>query len=126
MVASYDLHALTLPFPLFVKPLAEGTGKGINKASHIKTMSELTAHCHHLLHSFHQPVLVERFLPGHEFTVGIVGNGHHAKVVGVMEILLIIMQSKVATHMKIKPITKIASIINLFTMRKQSRQRKWH
>jgi D-alanine-D-alanine ligase len=35
-----------------------------------------------------QPALIERYLPGREFTVGIVGNGGDARVLGVCEILL--------------------------------------
>jgi D-alanine-D-alanine ligase len=35
-----------------------------------------------------QPALIERYLPGREFTVGIVGNGDDARVLGVCEILL--------------------------------------
>jgi D-alanine-D-alanine ligase len=40
-----------------------------------------------LLESFRQPVLVETYLPGREFTVGIVGTGPRARALGVMEIV---------------------------------------
>jgi len=36
-----DLHAIDLPFPLFVKPVAEGTGKGISPTSKVCNKSEL-------------------------------------------------------------------------------------
>jgi D-alanine-D-alanine ligase len=79
-------HA-TLPFPLFIKPIAEGTSKGISEASRIFTRSELRMGCERLLKKFQQPVLVEAFLPGREFTVGILGTGSAAYALGAMEIL---------------------------------------
>ncbi len=42
-----------------------------------------------MLEAYHQPVLVERFLPGREFTVGILGSGRAAQALGTMEVLLL-------------------------------------
>jgi D-alanine-D-alanine ligase len=78
----------TLRFPLFVKPNAEGTGKGIDRRSIIRNRADLDDVVLDLLRRFHQPVLVESYLSGREFTVGIVGTGGKARVVGVMEVLL--------------------------------------
>jgi D-alanine-D-alanine ligase len=75
-------------FPAFVKPIAEGTGKGCESASVVHTREELAAMAEKLLQRYRQPVLVETYLPGREFTVGIVGNGEEAKVLGVCEIVL--------------------------------------
>lgn len=83
-----DIDRVRLPYPLFAKPIAEGTGKGINAASRITGDAELHRVCRRLLHAFKQPVLVETFLPGREFTVAIAGTGTDARVLGVMEILL--------------------------------------
>jgi len=82
-----DAARIGLPFPLFVKPVAEGTGKGINAASKIHDQGELVAACNELLDRYRQPVLVETYLPGREFTAGIIGTGKDAKVIGVMEII---------------------------------------
>ncbi|MBN1614155.1 MAG: D-alanine--D-alanine ligase [Deltaproteobacteria bacterium] len=79
---------IRLPFPLFVKPVAEGTGKGITAASRIDSRSDLFKRCCELLAAFRQPVLVETFLPGREFTVGVIGTAGEAEILGVMEILL--------------------------------------
>jgi len=75
-------------YPAFVKPLAEGTGKGCELASKVANAAELQNAARALVHRFGQPALVEAYLPGREFTVGIVGNGASARVVGVMEIFL--------------------------------------
>ncbi len=84
-----DLAAVDLPFPLFAKPVAEGTSKGISRASKIADRHALREVCTDLLQKFRQPVLVETFLPGREFTVGVTGTGEAAAAVGSMEILLL-------------------------------------
>lgn len=83
-----EIEKFSLAFPLFAKPVAEGTGKGISAASKITTRSDFVATCMHMLLTYNQPVLIERFLPGREFTVGILGTGQEAGVLGVMEIIL--------------------------------------
>lgn len=82
-------HAVDLPFPLFAKPVAEGTGKGVNAVSKVRTREQLVRLCAELLARYQQPVLVETFLPGREFTVGVVGTGEAARVLAVMEVLLL-------------------------------------
>ena len=83
-----DIAAVDLPYPLFAKPVAEGTGKGVTSASKLASRSELEARCRELLAGFRQPVLVERFLPGREYTVGIIGTGSEARAVGTLDVLL--------------------------------------
>lgn len=82
-----EAHNVTLPFPLFVKPVAEGSGKGVSARSRVTDHAELAAEATRLIAKFHQPVLVETFLAGREFTVGIVGDGETAYALGVMEVL---------------------------------------
>ncbi|MGB5472732.1 MAG: D-alanine--D-alanine ligase, partial [Gammaproteobacteria bacterium] len=82
-----DLAHIGLPLPLFAKPVAEGTSKGISAASKINDHATLGATCRDLLARYAQPVLVETFLPGREFTVGIVGSGNDARPLGVLEVL---------------------------------------
>jgi D-alanine-D-alanine ligase len=83
-----DLGFIDLVPPLFVKPVAEGTGKGIDGSSKIEELGDLTGVCKRLLTKYRQPVIVEEYLPGREFTVGITGTGRESEVIGVMEILL--------------------------------------
>ncbi len=83
-----ELQSINIPFPLFVKPVAEGTSKGIDGFSLVNDHAQLEESVSYLLNTFHQPVLVESFLPGREFTVGVTGSGDDTKALGTMEILL--------------------------------------
>ncbi|MDR2886497.1 MAG: hypothetical protein LBV26_00585 [Bacteroidales bacterium] len=81
-----DIAKIDLPFPLFVKPLYEGTGKGITQGSLVKNKTELETQALSIIHRFRQPAIVEEYLPGREFTVGIIGHGDKAVAIGGMEI----------------------------------------
>ena len=81
-----DLRAVDLPYPLFVKPLAEGTSKGVQETSKVADRAALTAKCLDVLKTYRQPALVETFLPGREFTVGLLGTGAAARLIGVAEV----------------------------------------
>ncbi len=83
-----DLTAVGQRFPQFVKPVAEGTGKGTSTTSIVYDVAQRQRECDRLLEKYRQPVLVESFLPGREFTVGLLGSGDQAGVVGTLEIVL--------------------------------------
>ncbi len=83
-----DLEKCDMTFPLFAKPVAEGTGKGIAPLSRIRDRKMLAEVCLWILDKYRQPVLLESFLPGREFTVGITGTGDRAVTAGIMEIVL--------------------------------------
>jgi len=80
-----DVDALQLEYPLFAKPLAEGTGKGVDKDSRVESPAALKKVCTRLLERFAEPVLVEEYLPGREFTTAVLGTGREARIVGTME-----------------------------------------
>jgi D-alanine-D-alanine ligase len=82
-----DLVKVRLPYPLFVKPNAEGSGKGISNNSKVRNREELTASCIEKWKNENIPLLVETYLPGREFTVGILGSGEESFSVGAMEVL---------------------------------------
>jgi D-alanine-D-alanine ligase len=86
--AESDVARVNLPYPLFVKPVAGGSSVGVSAASYVADSRALAATCRDLLGKYHQPALVETFLPGRELTVGIVGTGSRARVLGVMEVIL--------------------------------------
>jgi D-alanine-D-alanine ligase len=87
LTSAADAANVTLPFPLFAKPVAEGSGKGVGPKSLVQTHDALAAVTADLIDQFGQDVLVETYLPGREFTVGIVGEGATARAIGVMEVL---------------------------------------
>lgn len=84
-----DLEHVQLCFPLFAKPAAEGTSKGITANSVIRTDGQLRALCAGLLSQYKQPVLLESYLPGREFTVGILGSGASARSLGSLEVYMV-------------------------------------
>jgi D-alanine-D-alanine ligase len=84
---SEQAREIDLAPPLFAKPAAEGSSKGVSRRSRIETRADLAGVAAELLDEFAQPVLIESYLPGREVTVGIVGNGAAAEVLGVMEVV---------------------------------------
>jgi D-alanine-D-alanine ligase len=82
-----EIASVDLPFPLFAKPVSEGTGKGVSGASRIGDRDALASVCRRLLSEFRQPVLVETYLPGREFTVGLIGTGKDAYAIGAIEVM---------------------------------------
>jgi D-alanine-D-alanine ligase len=82
-----DLDKCKLIYPLFVKPVSEGTGKGITEKSLVTSPGELSKIVDWIIGEFNQPALVEEYLPGREFTVGIVGSNDDALAIGGMEVI---------------------------------------
>jgi D-alanine-D-alanine ligase len=82
-----ELDRVKLTYPLFVKPVSEGTGKGITEKSLVHNPDELRSMVTWILKEFNQPALVEEYLPGREFTAGVVGSGPEARCIGGMEVI---------------------------------------
>jgi D-alanine-D-alanine ligase len=82
-----DLEKCKLKYPLFVKPVSEGTGKGITDKSLVNSAGDLKKMTRWILKEFKQPALVEEYLPGREFTVGVIGTGEEAIAIGGMEVM---------------------------------------
>jgi D-alanine-D-alanine ligase len=79
-----DARNVALPFPLFVKPCFEGSGKGVSVRNLCHNRAELVARVEELLATYRQPVLVETYLPGREFTVAVIGNGEEARCLPIV------------------------------------------
>jgi len=75
-----------LNYPLMVKPVSEGSSKGIFLSSFVKNEKELKKEVERILSEYGQAALIEEFLPGREFTVAIIGNGSEAEVLPIVEI----------------------------------------
>lgn len=82
--ASPGTLARALSFPLFVKPVHEGSSKGITERNLCRDAEELERQVAFLLEKYHQPVLVEEYLPGAEFTCAVLGNGDAATVLPIV------------------------------------------
>lgn len=82
-----DLAGMRTFGPALVKPLHEGSSKGIFDASVVRTPQELHTEVEKILLEYDQPALVEKFLPGREFTVALLGNGSTVKVLPIVEIM---------------------------------------
>jgi D-alanine-D-alanine ligase len=74
-----DARNVSLPFPLFAKPALEGSSKGITVRSLCTNRAKLVSVVGELLDVYQEPVLVESYLPGPEFTVAILGNGRETR-----------------------------------------------
>jgi D-alanine-D-alanine ligase len=79
-------ETVDLRFPVIAKPLAEGTRMGLRASSRAEDAAQLYTEAARLLADYEQPVLVEEFCTGAEFTVAVFGTGASAEALGVMEI----------------------------------------
>jgi D-alanine-D-alanine ligase len=87
VVSENNFSFNSLHYPLMVKPLHEGSSIGIRNNSLVTTNQEMRERVVWLLDAYHEPALVEEFLPGREFTVPIIGNGADARVLPIVEIV---------------------------------------
>ncbi len=83
-----DVAAIDLALPLFVKPAGEGSSKGVTERSRVESRPQLLTVCTELLTEYRQPVLVEEYLCGREFTVGILGTGAAAHALAPLEVTM--------------------------------------
>ena len=74
-----------MPFPLIVKPIAEGSSKGVLGTSVARSEAELREKALMIIQKYGQAALIEEFLPGREFTVALLGE-RRPRVLPPMEI----------------------------------------
>ncbi len=77
-----------LAFPMLVKPVAEGTSKGVTKKSIVRNEGELRDVARELIAKYRQPALAEQYVAGREFTIGLLGE-RRPKVLPPMEIVFL-------------------------------------
>ncbi len=80
-----DYSLINFPLPAIVKPVAEGSSKGIYNSSVVRTTEELKREIRKVHEVYNQPALIEKFLEGREFTVAILGNGKDARCLPIIE-----------------------------------------
>ena len=88
-IIGQDMHSSgnTIPFPAIVKPIAEGSGRGISDVSVVYNSTDLNRILVKNLDLYKQKMLVEEYIQGREFTVGIIGNADDIRVFTPMEIV---------------------------------------
>ncbi len=76
----------SIEFPSIVKPVSEGSSKGIFNSSLVRNYDELNAEIKRVVDEYNQPAIIEEFLPGKEFTVAIIGNDDNTEIFPIVEI----------------------------------------
>lgn len=84
---AFESNTNGLKFPLIVKPNAEGSGKGISEVSIVESPDELKLLLDKNINMYGSDMLVEEYIDGGEFTVGLVGNGKETHVFRPMELV---------------------------------------
>lgn len=82
----HNLSGKVFRYPSIVKPLHEGSSKGIFNTSVVRDSAALQAEIEKIVVEYEQPALVERFLPGREFTVALLGNPPTVRCLPIVEI----------------------------------------
>jgi D-alanine-D-alanine ligase len=81
-----ECSGFRLGFPSIVKPLHEGSSKGIYDSCVVRNPADLRREVQTVLDTYGEPALVEEFLPGREFTAAMLGNGEGLRVLPIVEI----------------------------------------
>lgn len=81
-----QLSSMDLTYPLLVKPKNEGSSRGIRDDSLVYNFEDLKTKVEHLLTNYEPPALINEYIDGKEFTVGVLGNGHELLTLPVMGI----------------------------------------
>ncbi len=86
VTAMEEFEDARVRFPSIVKPLHEGSSKGIYNSCVVRTTDDLEREVRTIIETYHEPALVEEFLGGREFTVALLGNGDDVRVLPIVEI----------------------------------------
>jgi len=89
-----EINTVPNTFPKIVKPLHEGSSKGIYNSSVVSSHHKLQEEVFRVIETYHEPVLIEDFLPGREFTVALLGNGTNVEVLPIIELKLDLLPSE--------------------------------
>ncbi|NMB08789.1 MAG: ATP-grasp domain-containing protein [Tissierellia bacterium] len=81
-----ELEDVNLNYPVLVKPKDEGSSRGIYENSLVYNKKELIKKVEEDLKIYNPPILINEYIEGREFTVGILGNNENLKVLPILEI----------------------------------------
>lgn len=83
---SKEMENFNLNFPVIIKPIGEGSSKGIFNSSLVSNVEELKEILEHRINEYSQSFIIEEFLPGREFTVAMLGNNGYSNVLPIVEL----------------------------------------
>src|SRR5207253_2778744 len=78
-------------FPYIVKPISEGSSKGIRNSSFVTSVDAMNREIERIVTEYGQPAMIEEFIPGREFTADVIGNGKNARVLPMYVINLVVL-----------------------------------
>ena len=81
-----ELAGAYVKYPAIVKPLHEGSSKGIRNSSVVQNWDELWKEVGTIIETYSQPALIEEYLDGKEYTVALLGNGEEVQVLPIVEL----------------------------------------
>jgi D-alanine-D-alanine ligase len=85
-ISSKDIDFSGLSFPLMIKPVSEGSSKGVSEDSFVENEVEAKRVAEEKILKYRQAVIAEEFLPGEEFTMAIWGNGKDIQTLPLVSI----------------------------------------
>lgn len=81
-----DLDNISIPFPILIKPNDEGSSRGIHQDSLVFNRTDLIKKVAHELQVYNPPIMLNEYIQGREFSVGILGNGDDIQVLPIQEV----------------------------------------
>jgi D-alanine-D-alanine ligase len=82
-----DENEMPITFPLFLKPLDAANGNGIDDLSYVTNFTDYESKVASLYDTFNQPILVEEYLDGREFTVAVIKTHNEKLIASAVEVI---------------------------------------
>jgi len=81
-----QFNSLEIEFPILVKPSDEGSSRGIHQDSLVFDMDSLIKKVSEELQIYNPPIMLNEYIEGREFSIGIIGNGEDITVLPIQEV----------------------------------------
>lgn len=81
-----DLEHVSMRFPILIKPNDEGSSRGIHQDSLVFNMEDLRSKAQEELKIYNPPIMLNEYIEGREFSIGLIGNGQDIEVLPIQEI----------------------------------------
>nr|WP_272878480.1 ATP-grasp domain-containing protein [Clostridium sp. Cult3] len=81
-----EIENVNINYPVLVKPKDEGSSRGIHENSLVFNKEELIQRIQKDLEIYNPPMMINEFIEGREFTVGVLGNNDNIDVLPILEV----------------------------------------